>query len=61
MTDREHYIKFVNDRPVSGRIYEGQDREWDYADQSMKALFSGVKSFATGRDLPVLTNFKFVE
>ena len=55
---REHYIKYVNDVPVEGKLYKGQDRVWDYSKERMFGLHSNVPSFVKDEYLPRIQNFK---
>jgi len=57
---RKHYVKYVNDVPVSGVLPEGTDRIWNYQEEKMYALHEGLAAYPyDGKTfIPVIKNFE---
>ena len=57
---KKHYVRYVNDVPVSGVLPEGMDRIWNYQEEEMYGLYEGLAAYPyDGKTfLPVIKNFQ---
>lgn len=55
----EHYIKYVNDVPVEGKLPDGMFKIWNYNEEQMYSLHENVESYPYDGSsfLPIITNF----
>jgi hypothetical protein len=53
---KEYWIYYVNNRPVKGKLYNGEEQVFDYAHGEFYAIQEGVKCW-DGTAMKMIENF----